>query len=85
MKSKEHNMHPIRRIVTSLDPAGKSVFKSDGPATRETSFKHVPGFVTSLLWETPPNASVQMVEGDPAALSSSWTPAPGTPSSSRPT
>jgi len=67
----------IRRIVTSLDQKGKSVFKSDGPAPRATAFQHIPGFVTSLLWETLPNASVQVVEKDPAVAASSWVPAPG--------
>lgn len=70
-------MQPIRRIVTSLDSAGKSVFASDAVAPRATEFQHVPGFVTSLLWETVPNVSVRAVEGDPAVDASSWAPSPG--------
>ncbi len=69
-------MH-IRRIVTSLDSTGKSVFTSDAAAPRTTEFEHVPGFVTSLLWETAPNASVHSVEGDPAVSAKSWAPPPG--------
>lgn len=70
-------MQHIRRIVTSLDQAGKSVFKSDATSPRSTEFEHVPGFVTSFLWETPPNASIRPVEGDPAVSASSWAPPPG--------
>jgi hypothetical protein len=70
-------MQNIRRIVTSLDQAGKSVFQSDAAAPRTTEFEHVPGFITSLLWETAPNESVHTVEGDPAVSASSWAPPPG--------
>ena len=69
-------MH-IRRIVTGHDPKGNAVFVSDAAAPRTTEFAHVPGFVTSLLWETAPNASVSAVEGDPAVTARSWAPAPG--------
>lgn len=69
-------MH-IRRIVTGRDPAGKSVFASDAAAPRTTEFKHVPGFVTSLLWETAPGASLPGTAGDPAVSARSWTPEPG--------
>ena len=67
----------IRRIVTGLDPKGKSVFVSDAPAPRTTEFKSVPGFVTSLLWETQPDASVPVSAADPAVAARSWTPSPG--------
>ena len=69
-------MH-IRRIVTGHDRTGKSVFVSDSAAPRTTEFKHVPGFVASLLWETAPGASVPAAEGDPAVSAGSWTPSPG--------
>ena len=48
----------VRRIVTGHGPDGKSLFVSDAPAPRETAFKHVPGFVTTLLWETKAGAGV---------------------------
>lgn len=67
----------IRRIVTGHTPSGKSVFVSDSEATRTTTFKHVPGFVTTLLWETLPGAKVPVQSGDPALATSSWVPAPG--------
>jgi hypothetical protein len=68
---------PIRRVVTGHDQDGKSVFVSDAAAPRMTAFEHVPGFVTSLLWETVPGASVPASEGDPAASATSWAPPPG--------
>lgn len=69
-------MH-IRRIVTGHDRKGNAVFVSDAAAPRTTEFEHVPGFVTSLLWETTPNATVPAGEGDPAVSAASWTPPPG--------
>ena len=69
-------MH-IRRIVTGHDQTGKSIFLKDSAASRTTEFKNVPGFVTSLLWETSPDASVPATEGDPAVSARSWAPPPG--------
>lgn len=67
----------IRRIVTGYDRTGKSIFVADSAAPRTTEFKHVPGFGTSLLWETAPGASLIAAEGDPAVSSQSWAPPPG--------
>ena len=67
----------IRRIITGHSPSGKSVFVSDTQAPRTTAFKHVPGFVTSLLWETPPQAIVPAAQGDPAISAKSWVPQAG--------
>ena len=67
----------IRRIITGHSSAGKSVFVGDAQAPRTTAFKHVPGFVTSLLWETPPQASVPASQGDPAVSAKSWVPQAG--------
>lgn len=67
----------IRRIVTGHAPSGKSVFVSDSEATRTTAFKHVPGFVTTLAWETLPGARVPVQSGDSALAATSWVPAPG--------
>lgn len=66
----------FRRIVTGHDQDGKSIFVSDSAAPRTTEFKHVPGLVASLLWETTPGA-VLAVEGDPAISARSWVPLPG--------
>jgi hypothetical protein len=68
---------PVRRIVTGHGPNGKSIFVSDAPAPRETAFKHVPGFVTTLLWETRPGAGVPAAAGDPSVSATSWVPMPG--------
>jgi hypothetical protein len=66
-----------RRIVTGHSLTGKSVFVSDMSAPRTTEFKHVPGFVTSLVWETPPQPSLPPPEGDPAVSALWWVPRPG--------
>lgn len=67
----------IRRIVTGHSQTGKSRFVSDTAAPRTTKFKNVPGFVTSLLWETSPDASVLTDNGDPTIAARSWLPSPG--------
>ena len=66
-----------RRIVTGHSPQGKAVFASDAPAPRSTAFKSIPGFETTLLWETQPGASVPAGAGDPSVSAPSWVPAPG--------
>jgi hypothetical protein len=66
-----------RRIVTGNAPDGQSIFVSDAAAPRSTAFQHVPGFVTTLLWETRADASVPASEGDPSLTARSWVPGPG--------
>lgn len=68
---------PYRRIVTGNDASGQSVFLSDVPAPRTTAFRHTPGFVASLVWETPPGAMVPLLAADPAVAAGSWLPQPG--------
>jgi hypothetical protein len=68
---------PIRRIVTGHDRNGNAVFVSDAASPRTTAFEHIPGFITSLLWETAPDATVPAGEGDPAIAATSWTPPAG--------
>lgn len=65
-----------RRIVTGHNDSGQSVFISDAAAPRMTVFRHVPGFVTSLVWETQPNAVIPAPPGDPAVTAESWVPGP---------
>lgn len=67
----------VRRIVTGHAADGKSIFVSDAPTPRSTAFKHVPGFVTTLVWETRPGASVPASKGDPSLEAPSWVPNPG--------
>jgi hypothetical protein len=66
-----------RRIVTGHTQAGKSIFKSDQPAPRSTAFQHVPGFVTTLLWETAPGAAIPAADVDASVTARSWVPDPG--------
>lgn len=67
---------PYRRIVTGHDASGQSVFLSDSAAPRTTEFRHVPGFVTSLLWQTSAEAVLPASSGDPAVSARSWVPEP---------
>lgn len=62
----------VRRIATGHSPAGKSVFASDAPAPRSTAFKSVPGFETTLPWETRPDFEVPVSGWDTAVDAESW-------------
>jgi quercetin dioxygenase-like cupin family protein len=42
----------IRRLVTGHDASGKSIFLTDGTATRTLEVPAVPGLVVTDLWET---------------------------------
>lgn len=50
----------IRRVVVGTR-AGKSVFLSDGEAPHTHRYESIPGFATSLIWQT--NGSSQIAEG----------------------
>lgn len=66
----------VRRVVAGTQ-GGKSVFLSDGLAPHTYEYEHVPGFATSLIWET---ASLPVIpEGlvDPVRESSTLLPKPG--------
>ena len=67
---------PYRRIVTGNDANGQSVFLSDVTVPRTTVFRHIPGFVASLVWETPPDAMVPVFAEDPTVAAGSWLPMP---------
>jgi len=67
----------VRTIVTGHSPAGKAVFVSDGPSECSTAFTSIPGFETTLLWETLPGVSLPAREMQPASKAQSWVPAPG--------
>jgi hypothetical protein len=60
--------------VTGHDSVGKSVFVSDTDAPRSVAFKEVPGFVTTLLWETRSDAKVPVSGRDAAVDAGSWVP-----------
>lgn len=66
-----------RRIVTGHSPSGKSIFVSDAPAPRTGVFKSIPGFVASLVWETPGDATVPWSGDDPTVASTSVVPPAG--------
>ncbi|MGO4581483.1 cupin domain-containing protein [Cupriavidus sp. 2TAF22] len=66
----------IRRIVTSRNQDGKSIFASEDAGSRTVEFKHVAGLSAALLWETPPGATLVGCE-DRAAAARSWVPSAG--------
>ncbi|WP_075256578.1 cupin domain-containing protein [Herbaspirillum camelliae] len=65
-----------RRIVTGHDASGQSIFLSDAAPPRTTAFQHIPGFVTSLFWETEADAVIPAPACDPAEVAKSWVPVP---------
>jgi len=67
----------VRTIVTGHSADGKSVFVSDSAAERSTAFQSVPGFETTMVWETTPGAAVPAGNQNPAPQAKSWVPLPG--------
>jgi hypothetical protein len=67
----------VRTIVTGHAQDGKSVFVSDSAAERSVAFASVPGFETTLVWETVAGTQVPARELNPAPKATSWVPGPG--------
>lgn len=63
----------VRRVVAGTQN-GKSVFWADGPSPHTYEYKHVPGFATSLIWQTEkaPNLPNEFI--DPVSSTSSLLP-----------
>lgn len=66
----------FRRIATAHDAAGKSVFASTD-SMRQDEAVHLPGFASSLVWATPPGATVPDRAADYRAGESSFHPEAG--------
>ena len=67
----------IRRVVTSHDAAGRSIFAADAPVTRMHNYKHIKGFSTALVWSTQGVPEVPNEGTDPTRAVTSIHPEPG--------
>ena len=68
----------VRRVVTITGTDGKARVQTDTPAPRSRTFDSVPGFCPTLVWSTPPDATVgQGSVEDPTPQVPSWVPAQG--------
>lgn len=66
----------FRRIVTAHDVSGKSVFAST-ETMQQNEAVHLPGFASSLVWATPPGATVPDSADDWRSRQSSFHPETG--------
>jgi hypothetical protein len=67
----------IRRVVTSHDAAGRSVFTEDAPVPRAHDYKHIKGFSTALVWSTQSKPEIPNEGMDPTQAATSVLPEPG--------
>lgn len=66
----------VRRVVAGTHK-GKSVFLADGLAPHIYEYEQIPGFATSLIWQTAPSPSLPETFDDPVRATSSLLPQPG--------
>ncbi|MNC10100.1 hypothetical protein D3C75_577370 [compost metagenome] len=66
----------VRRVVAGTHK-GKSVFLADGLAPHTYEYEQIPGFATSLIWQTAPSPSLPETFDDPVQATSSLLPQPG--------
>lgn len=66
----------VRRVVAGTQN-GKSVFLADSLAPHTYEYKQVPGFATSLIWQTAAAPSIPVAFDDPVKPTSSLLPLPG--------
>ncbi|EPN6727326.1 cupin domain-containing protein [Pseudomonas sp. GD03817] len=66
----------VRRVVAGTQN-GKAVFLADGFAPQTHEYKNIPGFATSLIWQTVASPSLPEAFDDPVQASSSLLPQPG--------
>lgn len=66
----------VRRVVAGTQN-GKAVFLADGFAPQTHEYKNIPGFATSLIWQTAASPSLSVAFDDPVQASSSLLPQPG--------
>lgn len=67
----------IRRVVTSHDSEGRSIFAEDASVRRSHDYKHIKGFFTSLVWSTQGVPTVPNEGVDPTPAVTSFLPGPG--------
>src|SRR6185295_5707631 len=67
----------FRRVVTGHDRNGKSVFVSDGPPTREVTFRGMPGFALASFWATDHGMTAVPGADDPTQAMTTFVPGDG--------
>ena len=67
----------IRRVVTGHNSRGKSVFVSDGPPTREVTFKRLKGFAIIGAWATDHGMTALPGSDDPTKRMTTFVPGHG--------
>jgi hypothetical protein len=67
----------VRRVVTSRDSAGRSVFASDADAPMAHDFQHIPGMAVANLWRTNSECDIPRQVVDPTPQTPSLVPGPG--------
>jgi len=67
----------IRRVVTSNDAAGRSIFAEDTRVRRSHDYRHIEGFSAALVWSTQAQPVVPNDGMDPTQAVSSFHPEPG--------
>jgi hypothetical protein len=72
----EETVMRFRRIVTAHDASGESVFASTETMQQDEAV-HLPGFASSLVWATPPGATVPDRAGNWRSRQSSFHPKTG--------
>jgi len=70
-------MPGVRRVVTGIDAAGRSVVVEDGPAPRAHDFAAVPGMSTALIWAATGGTPWRAGEPDPTLGADPDEPGPG--------
>jgi hypothetical protein len=67
----------MRRVVTGHNSEGKAVVVDDGTPPRTHDFASFPGFKSSLVWATEPDAAASRIGEDPTGKVDSFLPRPG--------
>src|SRR5687767_7520421 len=67
----------MRRVVTGHDSTGRAVVVDDGTPPRTHDFASYPGFRSSLVWATEPDARASRVGEDPTGKVENFLPRPG--------
>lgn len=67
----------MRRVVTGHDATGRAVVVDDGTPPRTHDFASYPGFRSSLVWATEPDARAGRVGEDPTGKVENFLPRPG--------
>ncbi|WP_124391360.1 cupin domain-containing protein [Rhodococcus wratislaviensis] len=67
----------VRRVVTGIDKAGRSVFLSDSHAPNSYVYKHIEGGAIARLWRTETSGTLAPPSDEPTALTGDLLPSVG--------